>query len=35
MYNLPISYHWNDDMDIFDKACYGEIPDIEGHKSEE
>ena len=31
-YNLPISYHWNDnDMTIFDKACFGEIPDITGH----
>ena len=29
-------YHWkDDDMDIFDKACYGEIVDIEGHKSDE
>ena len=25
--NIPIPYHWHqNDMDIFDKACYGEIP---------
>ena len=29
-------YHWkDDDMDIFYKDCYGEIVDIEGHKSDE
>ena len=33
---LPIPHHWHDDdMTIFDKACYGEIPNIEGHKSNE
>ena len=26
-YYLPVPYHWrDDDMTIFDKACYGEIP---------
>ena len=25
--NLPVPYHWDDnDMTIFDKLCYGEIP---------
>ena len=29
---LPIPKHWNnDDMTIFDKACFGIIPDIERH----
>ena len=33
---LPIPYNWNDNnMTIFDKACYGIIPDITGHKSDE
>ena len=32
-YTLPIPYHLNDNnMTIFDKACFGEIPDISGHK---
>ena len=27
--NLPVPYHWHDDdMTIFDKACFGEMPDI-------
>ena len=34
--NLPIPHHWKDDeMTIFDKVCYGEMPNINGHKSEE
>ena len=34
--NLPVPYHWDDDdMTIFDRACFGEIPDIKGHKSDE
>ena len=34
--NLPVPYQWNDDdMTIFDKACFGEMPDIKGHKSNE
>ena len=33
---LPIPYHWHEnDMTIFDQACFGEIPDITGHKSDE
>ena len=30
---LPIPYHWenNEDMDIFDQAYFGIIPDINGH----
>ena len=33
---LPIPYHWHDnDMDIFDKACYGEIPQLGNHKPDE
>ena len=35
--NLPIPRHWiNDDkMTIFDKACFGIIPDIGKHKPDE
>ena len=33
---LPVPYHWHDnDMDIFDKACYGEIPQLGNHKPDE
>ena len=29
---LPCPYNWHDDdMTIFDQACFGEIPDITGH----
>ena len=34
--NLPVPYHWHDDdMTIFDKACYGEIPELDDHKPDE
>ena len=30
--HLPIPYHWHDnDMTIFDQACYGEIPELGSH----
>ena len=34
---MPIPQHWSigSKMNIFDKAYFGIIPDIEGHKSEE
>ena len=33
---LPVPYHCNDnDMTIFDRACYGEIPELEKYKPEE
>ena len=30
---LPVPYHWEDEdgMTIFDKACFGIIPNIIGH----
>ena len=34
--HLPIPYCWNEnDMSIFDQACFGIIPDIKGHKADE
>ena len=34
--NLPVPYHWKKDtMTIFDEACFGVVPDIKGHKSDE
>ena len=28
-YYLPIPHHWkNNDMTVFDRACFGEIPNI-------
>ena len=33
---LPVPYHWHEnDMDIFDKACYGELPQLGNHKPDE
>ena len=33
---MPIPYHWQDsDITIFDRACYGEIPQLGNHKSSE
>lgn len=32
---LPVPYHWNGEMSIFDQACFGIIPDIKGYKSDE
>ena len=30
--HMLIPKHWHDnDMTIFDKVCYGEIPNIKGH----
>ena len=35
-YSLPVPRHWNDDdMTIFDKACFGIIPELGNHKSDE
>ena len=36
-YNGTFPYEWQDinKMSIFDKAYFGIIPDIEGHKSDE
>ena len=36
-YKKPIPEHWIDEneMTIFDKAYFGIIPNIEGHKSDE
>ena len=34
--NLPVPYHWHDeDMTIFDQACFGIVPDITGHDPNE
>ena len=34
--NLPVPHHWHDnDMTIFDKACYGIIPKLGNHKPDE
>ena len=34
---LPVPHYWDDitKRSIFDWACFGVIPDIEGHKSDE
>ena len=34
---MPIPYNWNDEqnMTIFDKAIFCEIPDIKNHKPDE
>ena len=33
---LPVPHHWNnDDMTIFDRACYGVIPELGNHKPDE
>ena len=36
-FHMPIPQEWQDidKMSIFDKAYFGIIPDIEGHKPEE
>lgn len=34
--HTPIPYHYNPkEMTVFDKACFGIIPDIGDHKSNE
>lgn len=33
---LPVPHHWkNNDMTIFDKACYGIVPELGNHKPNE
>ena len=34
---MPVPQHWKDssDMTIFDKAYFGIIPNIEGHKPDD
>ena len=35
-YYLPVPYHWHDnDITIFDRAYYGEIPELGNHKPDE
>ena len=35
-YYLPVPYHWGDNnMNIFDEACYGIIPELGNNKPDE